>query len=344
VFQLGAREVSPYSLSPWKPDEVDSELPALLKVLRGDFFCLPFGPQDDGPPHGTSASNEWSAVEAANDRLVLGMDCADSGAKLEKEISLRSGETAIYYEFRISGLDGDWSYGNHPILDFSSVSNGEGFLSVSPFRWASVYPGVFSDPEKKEYQALKAGAQFSDLCEVPLANGGVADVGRYPTRRGFEDLVMMVNEPTTEAQPFAWSAAVLDGYVWFSLKDQADFPATLFWLSNGGRHDGPWNGHHLGRVGIEEVCSQFCDSVSDSRVSGLKAGGIPTTRAFDAAETTRLRVIQAVTEVPAGFGRVVSICPDGLSGVVITSEAGLCVNFAIDWTYVLSQKQLLKNS
>ncbi|MEP4078637.1 hypothetical protein [Haloferula sp.] len=339
VFRLGEREVSPYSLSPWKPDEVDSELPVLLKVLRGDFFCLPFGPQDDGPPHGDPANGEWTEVEVADDRLVLTMDCSDSGAKLERELKLKSGETAIYYEVRISGLEGDWSYGNHPIIDFSSLGDGEGFLSVSTFRWGSVYPGVFSDPEKNEFQTLEANGEFVDLQEVPLADGGFTDVSRFPSRSGFEDLVMMVNDAATDEQPFAWSAAVLDGYVWFSLKDPADFPSTLFWLSNGGRKDGPWSGKHVGRVGIEEVCSHFCDRVDDSRVSELPAEGIPTTRRFQAEETKSLRIVQAVAGVPEKFGRVASICPDGPGKVVITSESGLTVDAAVDWEYAIFKDQ-----
>ena len=72
---------------------------------------------------------------------------------------------------------------------------------------------------------------------------------------------MMVNEAATPEQPFAWSAVVLDGYVWFSLKNPADFPATMFWLSNGGRTAAPWNGRHVGRIGIEEVCSYFANGV-----------------------------------------------------------------------------------
>lgn len=58
-FRLGARTVSHYALAPWQPDEAGSDLPVLLTHLRGDFFCLPFGPQGDGPPHGEPANGEW---------------------------------------------------------------------------------------------------------------------------------------------------------------------------------------------------------------------------------------------------------------------------------------------
>ena len=42
VFHLPGRDVSPYAMAPWTPDEFP-DLPPLLSVLRGDFLCLPFG-------------------------------------------------------------------------------------------------------------------------------------------------------------------------------------------------------------------------------------------------------------------------------------------------------------
>ena len=62
TFKIECRIVSPYALAPWQPDEVDPTLPVLLKNLRGDFLCLPFGPQDNGPPHGDTANNPWKLV------------------------------------------------------------------------------------------------------------------------------------------------------------------------------------------------------------------------------------------------------------------------------------------
>ncbi|MCW1883713.1 hypothetical protein OKA04_03170 [Luteolibacter flavescens] len=334
-FQLGERTVSPYALAPWTPDEVDSALPPLLTVLRGDFLCFPFGGQKSAPPHGVAANAEWKIVAGGDDRLHLGMDDQDSGGWLEKIVILREGETAIYCEHRISGVEGDYSYGNHPVMDFSRLTEGEGLVSVSPFRWGSVYQGLFSNPLNREYGALKPSATFTDLREVPLATGGTADVSKYPARQGFDDSVMMHAEPATEEQPFAWSAAVFDGYVWFSLKNPADFPSTLLWISNGGRHGAPWNGRHFGRMGIEEVCSYFADSVDVSRTNPLAAEGVPTTRAFRKDETVSLRLIQAVAAVPERFGRVISITPAGPGKVVISGESGTSVEAPIDWNFIL---------
>jgi len=333
-FKLGERTVSPYALAPWKPDEIDGELPVLLKNLRGDFMCLPFGPQEDGPPHGETANNKWQLVAETEGSLSLEIEASDVLAKVTKTISVHPGQTAIYYEHRISGLDGDFSYGNHPILDISKVAKGKARISVSPFRWASVYPEYFSNPADGAHQALKIGAIFTDLSEVPLGEEGTTDLTCYPARSGTDDLVMMVSEEATEAQPFAWSAVVMDGYVWFSLKDPAYFPATMLWLSNGGRSAPPWNSIHTARLGIEDVCSHFCDSVDISRKDLLRNLAIPTTRAFSKDKPVTLRNIQAVAATPEGFGLVKSIIPSGENSVTITDENGDSVQTALNWKFL----------
>lgn len=333
-FDLGGRKVSPYSLSPWTPDEFDDQ-PDLLRVLRGDFFCLPFGPQGEAHYHGEPANLDWNEVEAGDDRIVIGMQASDSGASLEREISLRPGQTAIYHDHRISGLEGRWSYGNHPVLDASAAEPGAVRLSVSPFRWGSVFPGVFSDPEQQERQMLQGGARFEELSSVPMADGGSADLTRWPYGWKADDLVMMVSEEPDADHPFAWSAVVFEDHVWFSLKNPADFPATLFWLSDGGRDAAPWNGRHVGRVGIEEVCSHFCNGVDLSRQDLLADDGIPTSREFRADEKVSLRIIHGMAAVAPGFGAVTSITPSGDGRIVITGENGATVETAVDWSFVL---------
>jgi hypothetical protein len=328
VFHLPGRDVSPYALAPWLPHEFP-DMPPLLSVLRGDFLCLPFGGQQNGPPHGDPANAEWSLVSQNERTITLRQHASDSGASIEKTLSTRPGHHAIYAEHRISNLDGAYNYGTHPILDLTAIA---GRISVSPFRYASTFPGYFSDPANGETQALKPGAEFTDLTSVPLAAGGTTDLTHYPARLGNDDLVMMVNAPATPEQPFAWSAAVLDGYVWFALKNPADFPATLFWMSNGGRPGPPWNSRHTGRIGIEEVCSYFSHGVDESRKA---SPGYPTTRHFKPDETVSLRMIHAVAPVAENFGKVVSICPVAENSVAITGESGEEIIVPVEWGFVL---------
>jgi hypothetical protein len=331
-FTLGDRSVAPYALAPWRPGEVDEELPVLLKNLRGDFFCLPFGPQTEAPPHGETANHQWTAISQSDDSFALEMDAADVSGKITKTVSLVPGQTAIYYEHRISGVDGKFNYGTHPILDISGLEEGAARVSVSPFRWASVYPEWFSNPDDGAKQALDIGAVFSDLEKVPMMGGGTTDLTHYPARPGTDDLVMMVAQEAIPEQPFAWSAVVMDGYVWFALKNPSDFPATMFWLSNGGRSAAPWNSRHTGRLGIEDGCSHFCDGVDISRKDLLRNLAIPTTRTFLPETPVTLRNIHAVVICPNGFGKVVSIIPNGNDEVTITDESGSSVSAAVDWT------------
>lgn len=323
--------VSPYALAPWEPSQVDASLPHLLTQLRGDFFCLPFAGQAGGPPHGDTANAKWSLVEQGERSLVLEMKQTDSGASVVKRIAVREGQQALYTEHVITGLVGDWNYGNHPILDFSELAEGQGRLAVSPFRWASVYDGVFANPETGETGRLQESAPFSCLKAVPCKDGSTLDLTHYPTAPGHEDLIMMVNESPTPKQPFAWTAATFDDYVWFSLKNALDFPATLFWISNGGRSAHPWENRHVGRVGLEEVCGHFCNGLEASREDRLAAFGIPTTRRFEEGEIVRLPIIQGVALVEPGFGQVTAIQPLDDHTITITGENGAFVHAKVDW-------------
>jgi hypothetical protein len=334
-FYFDEYAVSPYALAPWQPEECDQELPHLLRVLRGDFFCLPFSEQKQGPPHGEPANEKWSLVEQGERKLVLEIVTADSGATVRKSIEVREGQQAVYVEHLVSGLAGRWNYGNHPILDLSELAEGQGRLAVSPFRWASVFDGVFANPATGETGRLKEGARFESLERVPCADGSTLDLTKYPSAPGHEDLVMMVNEPATAEQPFAWTAVTFDDYVWFSLKNTRDFPSTLFWLSNGGRTARPWEKRHIGRVGLEEVCSYFCYGVDVSREDRLAGEGIATTRDFAINEVVRLPIIQGVALVEAGFGQVRSILPRGEHSIEITGDQGQVVIVKIDWQFVL---------
>lgn len=336
VFHLPDRDISPYALAPWQPEEYPDQ-PALLSVLRGDFLCLPFGGQENGPPHGDPANAPWQLTGRTESSLTLHQKAFDSGGTIQKTISVRPEQHALFVEHQISNLEGHFSYGTHPILDLSHLNEGQGRITTSPLRWASVFTDSFANLDDGETQSLKIGARFDDLKSVPLADGGTTDLTRYPARPGNDDLVMMVNKAATQEQPFAWSAAVLNGYLWFALKNPADFPATLFWISNGGRPTAPWNGRHTGRLGIEEVCSHFCHGVDISREDRLAEENIPTTREFQKDQFLSLKMIQAVAPVPDNFGPVKSIAPLDEHSVTITDENNHFIEVSLDWTFVASQ-------
>jgi hypothetical protein len=330
-FRLGKRWVEPYALAPWRPDEIGAEFPPVLKVLRGDYLCLPFGESKgvkDG--HGETANEAWEPVESSGARLVVEMKVKNPSCTVRKTLSIREGHRAVYQEHRIEGLQGRYNFGHHAILKFPETG-GPYHVNVSPFKFGRVKPDAFSNPLAREYGALKTGARFKDLGKVPLAAGGTADLRSYPARQGFEDLILVASKPGD----FAWTAATLDGYVWISLKDPRVLPSTMFWLTNGGRHGAPWNGRHLGRLGLEEVCSHYSDGLEMARKDLLKAQGVPTTLAFSAKEPKSIRAIHVVHAVPKAFGRVDKVERDPGGGHILAlGSGGTKVRIPVDWSFL----------
>jgi len=329
-FNLGDRMVSPYAINPWVDEEIGDDMPDLLKVLRGDFFCLPFGVSDCSPhPHGATANLDWSLVSSENQKLTLEINPDDLGGRVIKEISLVDGQYAIYQKHSISGIEGFFNYGHHPILEFPE-QGGPFAIRTSPLIFGQVYPNSLEDPAMGGYSSLKAGATFTSLDEVPLAAGATTSLLDYPARDGFEDLVLFA----AKQGDLAWTVVTFDGYAWISLKNPKQFPCSLFWISNGGRHYAPWNGRHRRRLGIEDVCSYFHEGVESSRANQLP-NGIPTVAEFSKANPTVLNHIQMVHPLAADFGVVESIEKDEEgNGVWLFNGDGEKVFAPVDWKFV----------
>jgi hypothetical protein len=211
---------------------------------------------------------------------------------------------------------------------------GSGRVTTSRFVHGQVYPGDF-EPDEGGYTALQPGAEFTSLDRVPLADGGFADLGRYPARRGFEDLAMVVADDTL---PFAWSAATFaqEGYAWFSVRDPRVLRNTVLWLSNGGRHYPPWNGRHVNVLGIEDVTAHFHDGVAASAgANPLSRAGHPTAVWLDPDQPLSVNHLMGVTAIPDGFDEVAAIDPGPEpETAVLTSRAGPTVTVAVDLGFV----------
>jgi hypothetical protein len=163
-------------------------------------------------------------------------------------------------------------------------------------------------------------------------SGGRSEFIQFPVVIAITKTVSPVPGQTEIYYEHRISGVVMDGYVWFALKNPSDFPATMFWLSNGGRSAAPWNSRHTGRLGIVDGCSHFCDRVDISRKDLLRNLAIPTTRTFLPETPVTLLNIHAVVSCPNGFGKVVGISPNGNDEVTITDESGSSVSVGVDWT------------
>jgi len=340
AFRLGRRTVRPFHVAPWAQEKTGA-LPPILKVLRGDFFCMPFGGnaspwrKEQHPAHGQTANEPWQFVEATKvanaSTLHLRMETTIRKARVDKWIEVRTGQPAVYCRHTISGATGPMNLGHHAMLEFPTRECGR--ISTSPIVGGQVYPGRFEDPVEGGYSCLKAGAIFRSLKRVPLAEGGQADLTSYPAREGYEDLVMVSAKPGLD---FAWSSAVFSqaGYVWFALKDPRVLASTVMWHSHGGRHYPPWNGRHRRVLALEEVTSHFHDGLAESAASNsLTARGIPTALKLNPKRPTTVNLIMAVAAVPKGFETVRRI-ERQKDAVILFGENRLQVTAPVDWNFL----------
>jgi hypothetical protein len=344
TFDRPGRKLQPYSVAPWAGEKTDPSLPPILQTLRGDFFCLPFGGNatpfgaERHPVHGETANAPWQfrslETRAGRTCLHLSLRTTVRPGQVDKRIWLLDGQNTLYSQHVVSGMSGPMNPGHHAMLKFPDT-RGSGFISTSRFVYGQVFPHAFELPENRGYSCLKPGAEFTSLEKVPTLAGETADLTRYPARRGFEDLVMLVSD--AEA-PFAWTAVTFpkERYVWFALKDPRVLRETVFWLSNGGRHYPPWNSRHVNVMGLEEVTSYFHLGLAESaRNNPISRKGFPTCLALDPRHPLVVAYIMGVARIPAGFDRVTSIrAAPGDRAILLESASGRQAEAAVDLAFL----------
>jgi hypothetical protein len=244
--------------------------------------------------------------------------------QVDKRICLMKGHNAIYSRHTISGVSGPMPLGHHAMLKFPDEP-GSGIISTSPFVYGQTFYEPTELPENGGYSILKPAMPFTSLKDVPLITGESTDLSRYPARRGFEDIAMVLADRNL---PFAWTAVTFpkQKFVWFAIKDPRVLASTVFWITNGGRHFAPWNSRHINVMGLEEVTANFhpglAESVADNPITRM---GHPTTLTLDPKKPTTVNYIMAVAAIPARFDEVKSI-ESSSGGVTLISANGKSVD------------------
>jgi hypothetical protein len=336
------RKVDPYYISPWWDEPRDAIEPAVLRPLRGDFFCLPFGGANDRgeehhEPHGESSYAPWKLGTAAKGTLTCRMDYAAGGA-IEKEIRCADGAPAVCTEHRVSGFDGSYPVGHHAILKGAApgadASTPIWRIHTAPFDLGMTDPGNTSPADGGEYFATAPGGRFSSLSEVPTRwkTPEMTDCSFFPAREGFIDIIAWYRRPVAD---LAWTVAynLEEGYAWYSIKDARILPATVMWMENRGRHGAPWSGRNS-CVGIEETCSYFANGlVAPADGGAIGALGIPTAVALTPGSTFTVRTIQGVFPVGSVDDPVVELEESSGSATFVT-RGGKRYDLGLDVSWV----------
>ena len=343
--RAGGAPVLPYYIAPWHAEKLaDNTLP-IERALRGDFFCMPFGANEVSangehhPPHGEPPGRAWNLIGHGKTGSVtflnISLQPQIRPGTITKWIRLVDGQNVVYTQEILSGFKGSMPIGHHATL---AVPEKEGSVRVatSAFAFGMTCPVLFSDPQKRQYQSFAIGKEFNDLRNVPLLwkEPDVADATTFPARTGFTDLLAICCKPVWSGTP-AWTTASVqrDGYLWFSLKDPGMLPTTVFWISNRGRHNPPWNGRNR-CLGLEDVCGFFAEGLKVScEPNVLTRKGIPTAVELSPDHPTIVNYIQGIVKIPEGFENVRSAKFEP-GKVTFVSITGKQVSATVNWEFL----------
>lgn len=303
AIERGGEVVRPLHRAPWVDGEAVPEgLPPNVARLSGDFFCAPFSRNDveDGPPHGWTANSAWDLIGeerfADGVRARFGLRRKVMGASVEKLLILRDGHPFLYQEHILSGGSGALPVAHHTMVAMRCG----GALAFSPKK-AALTPDVALETDPARGRSIFAyPARSGDITRLPLADGGTADLTRYPLGERHEDFVSLV-EAAHPGLGYTAVARHAERDLVLVLKDHASLPVTMLWYSNGGRDYAPWNGRHAGVLGIEDGVSAIGhrQSLGDNPV---RREGVATVLHLDPRGSVAVRQAigwAAMSEVPA---------------------------------------------
>ncbi len=301
TFRLpDGRNVQPMQVAPWADERGAGKLPGILRRLRGEWPCVPFGadaPRDlpvgwaadgttfDGAtlPHGHGAHAEWQFVDAAPEVITLACTYPDTHPVKALHRTLRPDPQSAALDITLTVTARRpcrLPFGLHPT--FRLPESGYANLVPPAFRMGRVFPLAVDASSR-----LLPDAVFRSLDAVPTLEGGTIQLTRLPLDSRNEDLVqlcgvtgdVLLRHPGEGFQVrLSWNTAQL--------------PSLLLWISNQGRIEPPWNGRHLA-IGIEPVCSAFdLGPAVSTGTNPIAALGIATAMDFvpDRPFTTACRI------------------------------------------------------
>lgn len=294
------RQVAPFQVAPWADDAGD-DLPGILKRLRGEWPCVPFGSDADRPaadgwpgsvaastvdpfPHGFSSNNAWRFEAGAAGSITLGIDYPESHPirRLRRTVTPDPRAAALDFTLEIDvRADCVLPLGLHPSFRLPSRP---GAVRIEV---GSGVSGMTFPAPVDESSIFVQGALLEPWHDVPLKAGGRLDVRQVPVAEATEELVQLLDMP---GRASLWNTA--EGYRTTLSWNAEHYPSALLWFSNRGRTMAPWNGRHLA-LGLEPICSAFDLGQQVSAAENpISKRGVPTARSFRAGEqfVTRYRI------------------------------------------------------
>lgn len=258
----GHPDFSPLQVAPWHAEPGAQALPGILRRLRGDWPCVPFGRTDrpaglpadwaarepgDAWGHGYASNHEWNWLET-DDPLALALAIeppAGPVKRLSRVVEAERYTRALLMTLVIEVHEPcTLPVALHPTLrlDLGSVR-----LSLPPHAGALAYPV----PAEPGVSRLVPGAAFERLDMAPCSDGSLLDLTRFPLPHDTEELLQLREVDGAVALHYVDAGWTLQ-LDW----DHRVLPDLMLWVSHRGRAHAPWNGRHLA-LGVEPVRGAF---------------------------------------------------------------------------------------
>jgi hypothetical protein len=310
VFVLpDGRQISPLHIAPWANELLDEATPGILRKLRGEWPCIPFGSDADRPAargwpastamptvdtsqHGFAANREWRLLDGDAEHLELAIAYpADHPiAELRRRIRPDPEAPALDFELMVTPRrDCALPIGLHPVFRLPREPEAMR-IEIDGASGAQTYPG---DPDASSIFAPDQYAE--DWHAIRLRDGSMMDPGLVPFRQHTEEVLQLLHGAGRVA---LWNIA--EGYRVRLNWERQHFPSLMLWFSNFGRQGAPWSGRHLA-LGVEPICAALdLGPQISAQPNPIAARGVGTTHRFTAGEpfVTRYRI--AVEEAPFG--------------------------------------------
>lgn len=241
--------IAPLHRAPWvgTVEPMPKDAAPLMAKLGGDFFCAPFGQDDDGSGiHGWPANSRWTVMVQDGGILRAALGRPVRGATLVKELSVADDHPFVYQRHVFIGGSGRLPVANHANV---SLPRGGLIRTSRKSHWETPKDPLEGTPSRGR-SALRYPARAEDPRAFPSLEG-ISDLTRYPWSPRHEDFVAGVE---ARGHRLGWTAVSRpeEGDLYLSLRNARQLPMTMLWHSNGGRDYPPWSGRHVGCLGVEE--------------------------------------------------------------------------------------------
>ncbi len=268
-FRVGdGRELQCMHVAGWAGQPASLGLPGVLRRLRGEWPCVPFGrcdlppdlpagwqplQADDDWPHGFGSNQPWTCVGASAEEVRLALDYPDASPIARVERHIRAVPDAPALELALVVLarrSVTLPMGLHPTFRLPAQA---GRLQIE----LGAHEGVFSYPSRSagDVTRLLPDRAAPSLSALPGDDGPI-DLSRLPLQADCEELLQVrgltgaAGRPPLQLHYLDQDASV---ELWWETRH---LPDLMLWVSNRGRRAYPWLGEHLA-LGAEPVNSVF---------------------------------------------------------------------------------------